>query len=49
MCPVIHSPANSKIRAVIQFLHDKSATAAEIHNKLWALYGQNVMHEGTIG
>jgi hypothetical protein len=49
MCPAIDTPANCKIRAVIRVLHDKIMSATEIHRELFAaLYGQNVMGEGTV-
>jgi hypothetical protein len=43
MCPAIDNPASCKIRAVICFLHAKIMGAVE----LCAVYGQNVMNEGT--
>jgi hypothetical protein len=47
--PVIDSPASCEIRAVIRFLQAKNSSAAEIHRKLCAaVYGQNVMSEGTV-
>jgi hypothetical protein len=48
MCPVIDNPASCEIRAVICFLHAKNMSAAGIHHKLCAVYGQNVMSEGTV-
>jgi transposase len=48
MCPATDNPAPCEIRAVIRFLHPKNMTAAEIHNELCAVYGQNVMSEGTV-
>jgi hypothetical protein len=48
MCPVINNPTSCNIRAVICFLHTKIMCAAEIH-ELCAIYGQNVMSEGTEG
>jgi hypothetical protein len=48
MCPAIHNPANCEIRAVIHFLYGKIMRAAEIHRELCAVYGQNVMSEGTV-
>jgi hypothetical protein len=46
---VIDNPASSKIRAVIHFLQAKNVSAAEIHRELrMAVYGQNVMSEGTV-
>jgi hypothetical protein len=49
MCHAIDTPANCEIRAVIRFLHDEIISAAEIHCELCAaIYGQNVMGEGTV-
>jgi hypothetical protein len=48
MCPAIDNPASCEIRAVIRFLHAKNVNAAEIHRELCAVYGQNVMSEGTV-
>jgi hypothetical protein len=49
MCPAIHNPASCEIRDVIRFIHAKIMSAAEIHRELCAaVYGQNVMSEGTV-
>jgi hypothetical protein len=48
ICPVIDNPTSCEIRAVIRFLHAKCMSAAEIHRELCAVYGQNVMSEGTV-
>jgi hypothetical protein len=48
MCPEIANPASCEILAVIRFLHAKNISAVEMHCELWAIYGQNVMSEGTI-
>jgi hypothetical protein len=48
MCPVIDNPASCEIRAVIVILHAKNMSAVEIHHELCAVYGQNVMSEGTL-
>jgi hypothetical protein len=48
MCPASDNSASCEIRAVIRFLHDKNMNAAEIHRELCAVYGQNVMSEGTV-
>jgi transposase len=48
MCPATDNPAPCEIRAVIRFLHAKNMTAAEINRELCAVYGQNVMSEGTV-
>jgi hypothetical protein len=49
MCPAIDNPASCEIRVVIRFLHTKNVSAAEIHRELCAaVYGQNVMSEGTV-
>jgi hypothetical protein len=47
-CPTIDNPVSCEIRAVIRFLHVKSMSAAEIHRELWAVYGKNVMSDGTV-
>jgi hypothetical protein len=44
LCPAIDNPDSS----VIRFLHAKSMSAAEIHHKLCAIYGKNIMNEGTV-
>jgi hypothetical protein len=44
MCPEIDNPASCEIHS----LHNKNMSAAEIHHELCAVYGQNVMSEGTI-
>jgi transposase len=48
MCPTIDNPASCKIRGVIRLLHANNMSAAEIHCELCAVYGQNVMSEGTV-
>jgi hypothetical protein len=48
MCPATGNPASCKIRAVIRFINAKNVSAAEIHSELCAVYGQNVMSEGTV-
>jgi hypothetical protein len=49
MCPAIDNPTNCKIHALIRFLHAKNISAEEIHYELCpAVYGQNVMSEGTV-
>jgi hypothetical protein len=48
MCPAINNPASCEIRAVISF-NAKNMSAAQIHRELClAVYGQNVMSEGTV-
>jgi hypothetical protein len=48
-CPATDNPASREIRAVISFLHAKNMSATKIHRKLCAaVYGQNVMSEGTL-
>jgi hypothetical protein len=47
--PAIDNSASCEIRADIRFLHAKNVIAAEIHRQLRAaVYGQNVMSEGTV-
>jgi hypothetical protein len=48
MCSAIDNPASCEIRAVIRFLRTKNMIAAEIHRELCAVYGQNVISEGTV-
>jgi hypothetical protein len=48
LCPAIDNPASCEIRALIRFLHAKNMSSAEIHQELCAVYGQNVMSEGTV-
>jgi hypothetical protein len=48
MCPAIDNPASCMIRAVVRFLHDKNLSAAEIQRELCAVYGQNIMSEGSV-
>jgi hypothetical protein len=48
MCPAIDNSASCEIHAVICFLHAKNTDAVEIHHELCAVYGQNVMSEGTV-
>jgi hypothetical protein len=48
MYPAADNPASHEIRAVIRFLHPKNMDVAEIHSQLCAVYGQNVMREGTV-
>jgi hypothetical protein len=48
MCPVIDNAASCESHAVICFLHTKNMSAVEIQLELCAVYGQNVMSEGTV-
>jgi hypothetical protein len=48
ICPAIDNPASCEIRAVIRFLRANNISAAEIHCELCAVYGQNVISEGTL-
>jgi hypothetical protein len=49
MCPAIDNPTNCEISPVIRFLHAKKMGAVKIHRELWAaVYGQNIMSEGTV-
>jgi hypothetical protein len=48
MCPAIDNPAGYEIRSLICFFHAKRMSAATIHHELCAVYGQNVMSEGTV-
>jgi hypothetical protein len=46
--PAIDNPASCEIRAVFRFLQIKNTSAAQIHRELCAVYGQNIMSEGTV-
>jgi hypothetical protein len=48
VCPAINNPASCEICVVIRFLHAKCMSAAEIRRELCAVYGQNIMSEGTV-
>jgi hypothetical protein len=48
MCPATDNLTSYKICTVIRFPHPENMSAAEIHCELCAVYGQNVMTEGTI-
>jgi hypothetical protein len=49
MCPAIDNPASCEICTLIRFLRTKNMSAAEIYRELCAaVYGQNVMNEGTV-
>jgi hypothetical protein len=48
ICPAIDNPTSCEIPAVIHFHHAKILSAAGIHRELYAVYGRNVMSEGTI-
>jgi hypothetical protein len=48
MCTTIDIPASSEICAVIGFLNTKNTSAGKIHRELCAVYGQNMMSEGTV-
>jgi hypothetical protein len=48
MCPAIDNPTSCEICTVIRFLWAKSVSSVEIHRELCAVYGQNVMTEGTV-
>jgi hypothetical protein len=48
ICPAIYNLTSCGIRAVICFLHAKGMSVEEIHREFYAVYGQNVMSEGTV-
>lgn len=48
ICPANDNPASCEIRSVIHFLPAKNMIVAEFHHKLCAVYGQNVLSEGTV-
>jgi hypothetical protein len=45
--PAIDNLVSREIRAVFRFIHAKNTISAEIHCEFCAVYGQNVMSEGT--
>jgi hypothetical protein len=47
MYPAIDNPATWEIRVVIRFSRSKNMSAAELQCELCAVYGQNIMSEGT--
>jgi hypothetical protein len=48
MCPAIDNPTICEIRAVIRFLRAENMNINRIHRELCAVYGRNVMSEGTV-
>jgi hypothetical protein len=48
MCPATDNPAGYEIRALFRFFHAKIMSAADIHREYRAVYGQNIMSEGTV-
>jgi transposase len=48
MCHAIDNTASCEFRAVVRSLHFKNIIAEEIHRELCAVYGQNLMTEGTV-
>jgi hypothetical protein len=48
MCPTTDNTASCEIRAVIRFLRSKNLSAGEICHELYAIYSQNIIHEGTV-
>jgi hypothetical protein len=47
-CPAVDITGSCEIRTVNRSLHAKNMCAAEIHRELCAVYGQNVINEGTV-
>jgi hypothetical protein len=47
MCPAVDNPTSCEICVIICFLCTKSVSSVEIYHELCAVYGQNVMSEGT--
>ena len=45
MCAAIETPDKGEIRAVISFLQAEGHSAAEIHCRMSAVYGPNVMRD----
>lgn len=48
MTPTIVSPADCKVRAVIQFLSAKGVKPIDIHREICEVYGQNIMSDGMV-
>jgi hypothetical protein len=48
ICPVIDNPTSWEICTYIPFLHTKNMTTAEIRCKLYVIYSQNGMSDGTV-
>ncbi|GBN74832.1 hypothetical protein AVEN_137482-1 [Araneus ventricosus] len=48
MCAAIENPAKCEVRRVIRFLWAKKLSAADIHRELCAVYGPNIMSEGSV-
>jgi transposase len=46
--PANDNAASCEIRTLIRFLHAKNMSATEIIRELCAVYGQNLMNDGTI-
>jgi transposase len=45
---IIAAPASCKVRAVIRFLHAEGQSKAEIHRRLFRVYGNNVMSDSYV-
>lgn len=48
MPPIIVSPADCEVRAVIRFLSGKGLKATDIHREICAVYGENIMSDGMV-
>ena len=48
MDTIIAAAASWEVRAVIRFLHAEGQSAAEIHRRLCAVYGANVMSDSCV-
>ena len=48
MPPIIVSPADCEVRAVIRFLSAKGLKPIDIHREICAVYGQNIMSDGMV-
>lgn len=48
MPPIIVSPADCEVRAVIRFLSAKGLKAIDIHREICAVYGENIMSDGMV-
>jgi hypothetical protein len=46
-CPMTDNLASCETRTVIRILRAHNMSAAEIHRELYAVYGKNIIHEGT--
>jgi transposase len=48
MDTVIAAPTSCEVRAVIRFLHAEGQSTAQIHRRLYRVYGDNVMSDSCV-